>query len=175
MLERLVAAIERIADMLEAFVTSQGTVVSTESEEPVKKKTTRKKKTTKKAATKKTSKAAKLAAKEDDDDDLDDMDDDFDDADDLDDLDDEEEAPPKPKRKTKKTGKKKVGRPRKKRSVKTEEEVRELLKELQLCTGDARQPKSILKKYGASNMNQLDEAKYDDICAELQDEIDQYE
>ena len=104
---------------------------------------------------------------------------DFDDDDLEDDLavDDEPEPAPKPKKKAgkkKAAKKKKVGK-KKVESEHSEADVREKLKELQITTGDARLPKSILKRNGASTLKQLDEGKRSNVIAEIDAELAQYE
>lgn len=166
-LTALLALGERVASSLEAIVESQGIVAET-IEPPTK--------------TARTKPAAVVPS--DDDDDLSEFDDPEGDGDDLggDDDDLDEDPPPASKKKTtKKSAKKKTSKKKKTVGKKaatsefSEEDVREKLQELQLCTGDARLPKSVLKKHGASTLGGLDEAKRGKVIADLQSEIDQYE
>ena len=121
----------------------------------------------------------------------------FDDDDLEDDLDVEEwvrilkqEAPPPPaaKKKTKKKVAKKA--PAKKKATKVTQvgsddtatadgidpdAVRGKLKDLQLKTGSAAEPKSVLKAFGASTFGQLPEAKYAAAIAAVDKKLAEYE
>ena len=104
---------------------------------------------------------------------------DFDDDDLEDDLAVEDEPVsalvPKKKAGRKKAAKKKKVGKKKVESEHSEADVREKLKELQITTGDARLPKSILKRNGASTLKQLDEGKRSNVIAEIDAELAQYE
>jgi outer membrane biosynthesis protein TonB len=114
--------------------------------------------------------------------------DDFDEPDLEDDLADIEDEPaPPPKKKAKKKAAKKKAPAKKKRAAKptqvgsddesefSEGDVREKLKELQLTSGDARLPKSILKRNGASTLKGLDAGKRGNVIAEIDAELEQFE
>ena len=125
-----------------------------------------------------------------DDDDLDDGLGDDDDPDDgLGDDDDDPDAEPAPrskKKSKKKASKKKASKKKAKKkcvgrqaseagSEYTADEVREKLKDVQITTGSAAQPKSILKKNGASTFGQLQVGRYDNVVEACNKILDQYE
>lgn len=164
------ATLERIATALEALVDNQGLVRMIVDEpqqqlplEPAPKR---------KAKSLNAEPPVKIG---DEDEDLSDFDDD-----DLEDdlaVEDEPAPAPKPKKKAgkKKAAKKKAVGKKKVESEFSEDDVREKLKELQISSGDARLPKSILKRNGASTLKQLDEHKRGQVIAEIDAELDQYE
>jgi hypothetical protein len=158
------ASLERIAIAIEAIVESQGIVAGTIAPKPA-------------AKPKPKPKPEPSQEALFDDDNLDD----FDEPDLEDDLD-VEDVPAAPKKVKKKPAKKKKKKAATKTKVGTDDEtfvseddVREKLKALQITSGDARMPKSILKRNGASTLKQLEEGKRGNVIAEIDAELAKYE
>ena len=164
----MLESLNRIAEALEAIVESQGIVTGTLPP----------------AETQPETKQPDLPLdNEDEDDDLSDMDDDETDDDlgddDDEDLEDEDEPSrkkkkPPAKKKKKSAKKKKIGREPEVTSEYSAEDVREALKNVQIATGSAAQPKSILKKNGASTFGQLQVGRYDQVIAACEKLLEEY-